>query len=244
MGSYRVYPLMRRRLRISTVGEVGSRIRVEPEQAHHLVRVLRMGQGDRLYVWDKAGQGFEAEIVSVDPCEITLGPTYEGSEADPGLEVEVLIPILKAGRTDALVRQLTEVGATRVIPMVWERGQVRPDSGREAKMAARWQRISEESTRQCGRSKPLDISVCGRLIPEGPGLFFHTQKGQSLSDALQALGDGPCRIAIGPEGGFSEAEVASFVSQGWQPVHLGPRVLRAETAVIAAAVLLVYGVCD
>ena len=232
---------MSARVRMPGVVDLGDRVTLPPEAEHHLRSVLRMKLHERCVAIDANGVAYDAEIVGWDPAQVLISDRHEHVTAVVATQLEVFVPILKGGRTDALVRQLTELGVVRLVPMIWERGQGRPQGEKAEKMEARWRRISAEATRQCERHDTVEIARCQTELPDGPGVFLHAREGLRPAQAWAEATGGAIRVAVGPEGGFTEEETAALRVKGWLPVHLQAPVMRAETAVIAAAVLAMHG---
>lgn len=218
------------------------------DQAAHLIRVLRaqpgmefdIVAGDR--VWHAVIAGITGDAVRFNlVAEI---------ESDPALPITLLLSIFKFDRMEWAIEKATELGVSRIVPIVARRSekhlaQVAPSR------TERWRKIARESAQQSRRS---DIPVIEEAIPlktaarrEGEAvklLLAEQERGTTLRAALAAaLNDSlkntadefpEIRLATGPEGGWAAEEEALFDAEGWQPVSLGPRILRAETAAVTA----------
>jgi 16S rRNA (uracil1498-N3)-methyltransferase len=220
------------------------------EQAAHLIRVLRaqagmecdMVAGDR--VWRAVISG-----VSGDAVRFTL---LSEVEADPALPVTVLLSIFKFDRMEWIIEKATELGAERFIPMTARRTEKHLAQAAPARVD-RWRRVAREAAKQSRRSDvpvvedviPLKAAV--KIKPADPGLSFllaEQERTRTLYAAMQAALQQPTiespkvHFAVGPEGGWTAEEEALFTSEGWQPVSLGPRILRAETAGITAMAVI------
>ena len=158
-----------------------------------------------------------------------------GPSADLQGRLEVWAPLLKGGKTDDLVRQLTELGATSIVCFEATRSVARLAPAKVAGRVARWETIAQEATRQCGRVEVPTVAHCPQLPDDGPGVYLWEDGGASASEVLGGWGTVPLRILVGPEGGLDTVDAAALDAAGWTPASLGPRVLRAETAVVAAA---------
>ncbi len=203
-------------------------------EAHHLGAVRRFLPGERIHLFNGDGSQYPAEVVSVGKKQVVLRVFHAESPAR-----EVVFPIVvgsalpKGDRLDFLLEKLVEVGATRFVPLITERSVVRPKEDKSEK----WRRAVIEASKQCGRNtlmavdKPLSLPEF--LTSELPGdkCILHT--GPSLArPANWAAG---ASFAVGPEGGFTDAEIAAATDAGWRTLSLGPRTLRIETAAIVAA---------
>jgi 16S rRNA (uracil1498-N3)-methyltransferase len=220
--------------------------RLEGPVAHYLARVLRLRAGSEFIAFDPAcGTEADAVVLHVagDAVAVRLGATRPGRAAAPR-EVTWIQGFAKGDKCDAIVRDATELGATRIVIASTRRSIVKLDDARASARAARWSRIAEEAARQCGRreaprvDRPMpwadalacagagDARFClweGATEPLAPGLFDVLARGSPLA------------FACGPEGGIEDDEVAQATTQGWRTTSLGPLLLRTET--VAAAVL-------
>lgn len=227
------------RLRIEQGLASGAEVFPGPEQAHHLARVRRLGPGDLVEVVDGHGAVWTCRVAEVDPVRLCVEGPSGGADGTPRVDLEIWVPVLKGGRTDALVRSLTEVGALRIVPFVSARGVARPTGQRAESRVARWRDIARESTAQCGRIDVPAIEGITGLPQAGPGVFFGTdhQHPKARTVLTNLAAGGSLRVLTGPEGGLAPEEVEALEALGWQAAWLGPRILRAETAPIVAAAL-------
>lgn len=193
------------------------------EDRHHLERALRLRSGDPLTVGDGAGRW--------RPCRFgdLLEPVGDVvAVAAPGPALAVGFAVLKGGRSETIVQKLTELGVDRIVPFVAERSVVRWDEVKTARLLERWRRVSREAVMQCRRL----------WLPEvEPVRAFGDL---DLAKAVLAVSEGRTLeasenfVLIGPEGGWADAELAAVDRH----VCLGPHIMRAETAAIAAATVL------
>jgi 16S rRNA (uracil1498-N3)-methyltransferase len=216
------------------------RARLTPEARHYVKDVLRLAPGAALELFDGQGGRWDARVDEGFEA-LALGPRREG--AAPGTAVWIVPALAKGEKMDLVVQKATELGAARVAAFEAERSVVRLEPDRAEERARRWRRIAEEAARQCGRADVPEVatpaSLAARLAEAPPGfgtVVFHGAGAASLASLAPAPGGW---IAIvGPEGGLTRAEVAACEAAGASRVSLGPRVLRAETAAIAAVALL------
>jgi 16S rRNA (uracil1498-N3)-methyltransferase len=220
--------------------------RLEGAIAHYLARVLRLRAGDAFVAFDPAtGRESDAVTVGDDAAGITVrfGPPRDGTRR-PERELILVQGMAKGDKCDGVVRDATELGATRVVVATTRRTVVKLDGSRGAERQARWARIAREAARQCGRSEaPLIDAPCPweqalGLVPQSAARFcLWEQATEPLAPVLlHALAQrAPLAFACGPEGGLEEAEVRRARDLGWIVVSIGPFVLRTET--VAAAVL-------
>jgi 16S rRNA (uracil1498-N3)-methyltransferase len=211
-------------------------IQLEPDQRHYLQRVLRLQVGDRFIAMDGQGQTWLVEIGEPD-CRI-----MESLVVDAELPqiVTLAIAIPKGSGFDDVVRQVTELGVTRIVPIVSDRTQLTPN----AKKQARWQKIAAEAAEQSERTIVPTIAdpIAWKKYLQTPATsdarFLCWERGDSprLLEALPSAGT--IELAIGPEGGWTTAEVEGAIAAGYQPVSLGKRILRAVTASVAGMAIV------
>jgi 16S rRNA (uracil1498-N3)-methyltransferase len=178
-----------------------------------------------------------AEIVSANEDEVVF-TLHEELEAEAALPVQVLMAVFKFDHMEWGIEKATELGVARITPVIARRTE-KYVAQAAAKRVDRWRRIVREAAQQSRRSDvplvddPLVLKVALSDVSAGTKLLLaETEQQNSLRTALE--GAESVAIAIGPEGGWASEEMALFAGDGWRPVTLGPRILRAETAAIAA----------
>jgi len=226
--------------------ERGATLALSAEEAHHIRRVLRLGVGDPVRVFDGAGAEWTGVIERASPAEVVLRLVEPlGQPVDPALPIELFQGWCRPERTDWIVQKATEIGVASIRLFRAERSDAaRPSATR----LERWQRIAVEACKQSGRRRVPAVEVIDELPAAGSdvlGLLPDPEPGRpALAELLAAGRPGPVALAIGPEGGFSAAELALAVERGWRAVSLGPRTLRAETAALVAAAIVLHQWCD
>lgn len=250
-----------KRLRVP-VSELGSGEReLGKEAAAYVARVHRLGEGDTFVAFDpeRAIEG-DARIVAIGAGGRAVTVHVEAVRA-AGVRaprpVTLVQALGKGDKMDAIVRDATELGATRIVPVIAERSVVRPEDA--AARAQRWRRIAVEAARQCGRgdvpridppAELLAVLAAGSLASDEAsagawGVCLAPGASAALGDALRAHDAGAAvTIVVGPEGGLSPAEIAACEAAGLASVGLGPLVLRTETvcaAVLGALLILAPG---
>jgi 16S rRNA (uracil1498-N3)-methyltransferase len=224
------------------------------DQAQHLSRVLRAQPGMEFDVV-AGGRAWLARIASIDRNSVHFTLLRE-LESAPALPVTLLLSVFKFDRMEWAIEKAVELGCSRIVPVLAERTEKHLAQA-AAKRVDRWRRLSLEAAKQSRRSDLPEIAEPDRLTtilatdkPANPPqhltaeaaagplriLLSETEEDQPLLRVLQESADAASRImlAVGPEGGWTAAEIALFMHAGWQSVSLGPRILRVETAVIAA----------
>jgi len=207
-------------------------------EAHHLATVRRFAPGDRITLFNGDGNEYAAEIVSATRKAVSL-TILSVSPVDRELPFPLVVAsaLPKGDRADYLIEKLTELGVTRFIPLITARSVVIPKES----VVQKFSRAVIEASKQCGRNRLMAIDspvawleFLGR--PVGPELrfLFHTTAGDPRLASSPKEG---VILAIGPEGGFTEEEVSAATRAGWVVASLGKRVLRVETAAVAAAAL-------
>lgn len=220
------------------------------EHANH-ARVLRLRAGDDVTLCDGCGHDFPGVIESIEPgcCRVRLGPA-EDSRAEPGIDVTVYMAFSKADKFEHVIQKATELGAGTVVGFPSARCVARPDE-RIAKKLDRWQKIALAAAEQSGRGRiPRVVAMpsYAAALEEAaradlPLFFYENEQTVSLSSALRGRAPRSLSLMTGPEGGFDPAEVTQALQAGMISCSLGPRILRCETAPLAAlsAVLFALG---
>lgn len=207
------------------------------DQALHLARVLRAQPGQ---IFDVVANGFlrRATVVNVSEEEVTF-ELGEELEAEAALPVHLLLAIIKFDHYEWGLEKLTELGAARITPVIARRTE-KHLAHAAAKRVERWRRIALEAAKQSRRSDlppvddPLPLKqALAQVNAPVKLLLAETEQENSLAAALRDA-SGEIALAVGPEGGWTAEEMALFSESGWRHVTLGPRILRAETAAIAA----------
>ena len=209
------------------------------DQAAHLARVLRAQPGQ---IFDVVADGFlhRAEVKSVSDDEVVF-TLHEEHEADAALPVHLLMAVFKFDHLEWGIEKATELGAARITPVLARRTEKHLAQA-AAKRAERWRRIVREAAQQSRRSDVPEVddpaplkTALQNVSADLKLLLAETEEENTLRAALDAAPpDASIALAIGPEGGWNADEMQTFRDAGWHHVTLGPRILRAETAAIAA----------
>ncbi|HMA10862.1 MAG TPA: 16S rRNA (uracil(1498)-N(3))-methyltransferase [Steroidobacteraceae bacterium] len=218
--------------------------------ARHVARVLRLAAGDALRVFNGRGGEFEATIDSIrrDAVAVRIG-AHHPVERESGLDIVLLQGIARGEKMDLILQKATELGARAFVPVMMARSTVRLDERTALTRRQHWQAVVASACEQCGRNAvpavaaPTPLQHCLR---QAQGLRLLLAPGEDslplptlLARAAPAGAPLPAiALLVGPEGGFDAAETASALSAGFLPCRLGPRVLRTETAGLAALAAL------
>jgi len=229
----------------------GETVVIKGSDVRHIRNVLRLKRGDRIGLLDGQGHSFMAQIQSIEPASVTVNvlscrPMPDG----PGVKLIIAQAYLKDKKMDNLVRQLTALGTSVWMPFCSERSVSRPDSRRLRARLERWSKISREALKQCRRWRAMEIepadnfqAVLSRAASCDLRILFWEDEAHPLmidNFSIEGAQINQICAILGPEGGFSPAEVDTAKANGFVTAGLGPRTLRTETATVAAAVLLQY----
>jgi 16S rRNA (uracil1498-N3)-methyltransferase len=220
------------------------RVVLDGPEAHHLIHVMRAAPGLHVVLFDGSGCEFPAVVQSVGRSDVQLNVlSREQVDRELSLHLTLGVALPKGDRQRWLVEKAVELGVTRIVPLRTQRGVAQPVE----QALARLRRTVIEASKQCGRNRLLQIDEPQswpdfvRTAADAPCRLLAQPNGFHKVVDVPILGEPPNRVivAIGPEGGFADEEVASAMSAGWYAVDLGPRILRVETAAITLAALVV-----
>ena len=213
-----------------------------PETAsRHVSRVLRLGAGDALTVFDGRGGEFGAVIARGprDAVEVDVGD-HDAVDRESALGVELGQGICKGDRMDLVIQKATELGVREIRPVLCERTVVKLDPARAARRIAHWRAIAVHAAQQSGRTRVPEVAGVEGLDAwvarpgAGPGLVLSPRASASIAGLAAPFPANPVRLLVGPEGGLAPREVERARAAGFTELRLGPRVLRAETAALVA----------
>jgi 16S rRNA (uracil1498-N3)-methyltransferase len=220
----------------------GDHATLDGSEAHHLLHVMRAKVGERVTLFDGSGAEFDAEVEKCGRSEVALA-VLARREVDRELPFELVVGVSlpKGDRQKWLVEKLTELGVTELVPLETERGVAQPT----ASALERLGRGVIEAAKQCGRNRLMRVAkpqACGEwvlaeCVGEGLLRLVAHPAGESIGE-FDLSGSTRVHLSIGPEGGFTDAEVAAADDAGWRSVALGPRILRVETAAVALSAVV------
>lgn len=225
------------------------------EDHRYLTRVLRLDVGETVVLFDGKSVEAHARITRIGPRALELKiEERRAVAAVPRPELTLIQALAKGDKLELVVQKATELGVGRIIPVTSARAVARLEAGRSLSRRARWQKIAREAARQSGRLEVPDVEGVTSLETaltaspkEALKLFLWEGARQTtLRSALPNKDRAPQQIviAVGPEGGFTVGEVEAARAAGFVPVGLGPRILRTETASLAALAILGYALGD
>jgi 16S rRNA (uracil1498-N3)-methyltransferase len=220
---------------------LGGRVSLPPDAAHHAIRVLRMKEGDGLALFDGAGNEFMAKVLRMDKQSLTaIIEAPQANDRESPLRIVLAQGISSGDRMDYTLQKAVELGVTEILPVATERSVVKLSGERMAKRVVHWQNVVISACEQCGRSTVPEVHAVNDFAD---WLALETEAASRIvlvPGAKQRLADLPRpqgRIVLlaGPEGGLTQDELSSAQElRGFVPVRLGPRILRTETAALAA----------
>lgn len=222
---------------------------LDGEQARHIAKSLRMKKGDMLTVTDGSGNDFGCIIDSIDRDSVTLKVCYkQASESEPTCAVTVYQGNPKGGKFEEVIQKCTELGAVKFVPVLTARSVSRPDEKSAKKKTQRYRKIALEAAQQSGRGV---IPEVGEMVNLKQALendesevkiVFYEGGGKPLGETVEKSAKS-VSVYIGPEGGFEKSEVEMIENAGGVTATLGKRILRTQTAPVAAlaAIMLITG---
>ncbi|MBT4523012.1 MAG: 16S rRNA (uracil(1498)-N(3))-methyltransferase [Halieaceae bacterium] len=219
-----------------------TRIELDTAPSQHISRVLRMRVGEPLTLFNGRGGEYPASIVALGKKSVTVETTaYHHREVESSLSVHLGIGISRGERMDWIIQKTTELGVNSLAPLFTARTEVKLKNDRAAKKMKHWHQIAISASEQCGRNQiptihpPQQLADWLEATTADRKLVLHHRTTPVMQTPTR-----PTSVALltGPEGGLSEAEISAAEQAGYQSLTLGPRVLRSETAPLAALAIL------
>jgi 16S rRNA (uracil1498-N3)-methyltransferase len=221
----------------------GSTCTLPEDAAHHAVHVMRLREGDEAILFNGRGGEYAARVASIQRLRIALDVLqHRAIERESPLQMTLVQGVSSSDRMDYTVRKAVELGVAAIHPVLATRSVARPKGERADSRRAHWQKVVISACEQCGRNR---IPTVQALVPvedylrqpgEGFKLLLSPRSEVAFSKAVE--GKTNFTLAAGPEAGFDADEESAFAAAGFTPVKLGPRVLRTETAALAALAAL------
>lgn len=216
------------------------------DAARHALRVLRLAAGDRVTLFNGDGRQYAAQLVVASGREARVRiDAVESPCRESPLQLTLVQALARGDKMDWIVQKATELGAVRIVPVVSARSEVRLDPTRAGKRSEHWHAVAIAACQQCGRNRLPDIPA-----PTTLRAFLDADGGDARSARWVLHPGAPTRLrdpvatvsaatlAVGPEGGFDDDDLAALHAAGYRGISLGPRTLRTETAGIAALAAL------
>lgn len=225
--------------------EAGGEIVLPEETANHLLRVLRLAEGDDCVLFNGDGRDYPATITLAAKREarVRLG-TPRAVDRESPRAIVLLQGIARGEKMDLILQKATELGVSAVLPVNAERTEVKLDGARLEKRIAHWRSVVVSACEQSGRARvptlamPRALAEAAAAAPANALKLTLDPQGEHRLSTLQAEADTPVVVAIGPEGGWSPRDRQALEKAGFQGLQLGPRILRTETAGLAAIAAL------
>jgi 16S rRNA (uracil1498-N3)-methyltransferase len=238
-----------RRFRIRPENIQGQRAFInDPQEIRHIRNVLRLGEGDPVSLFDGRGKEYLASIVQITRGRVVLSLKAEAASVPVESPAKIILgaALLKAPKFDWLLQKVTELGLSEIVPFSSSHVVPRWGGGQTGARGARWEKIVTEAAKQCGRAAiprihPLRSFEDALAYDAGRAtkvLLWEKEKAVTLGETVAH--SSRVFVLVGPEGGFSAEEALQAQAAGFQPVRLGPRILRAETAGVAIVALLQF----
>ena len=224
------------RLYQNSVFKVGDKVGLEKNNEHHLLKVLRFPVDKTITLFNGDGFDYQAIVISTKKtCKVEI-LAQQKNKSESSLDLTLAQGIAKGEKMDFLIQKAVELGVTRIIPIQTERCVVRLKADKVAKRIDHWQKIANHACGQSGRSVIVDISLPKTLTellskPNQNGFVLHHRATKNLEMMEKSS---KATILIGPEGGLSDNEIKEAIKAGFQPILLGKRILRTETASLVA----------
>ncbi len=221
-------------------------VEITGQRARYLTRVLRLGIGTEVTLFDGAGGEYRARLENLgrDRAQLMVLEHLPGDRESP-LGVRLVQGVSRGERMDYAVQKATELGVSKVVPVLTEFGVVRLANDQALKRRDHWHAVAISACEQCGRNRPPEVAVPQTLQAALAGLPADGPRWLLLPEDACALTSGPrpaagecVTVLIGPEGGLSPTEIMQARTAGFEPRSMGPRVLRTETAAAVALALI------
>lgn len=227
---------------------VGEEVTLPPQAGEHLTRVLRLQEGAALILFNGAGGEYPARLGArhgKSGRTTARVVAHDPVERESPLSITLMQGVARGERMDLIVQKATELGVARIVPVLAERSVVRVDAKQRARKQEHWQSIAISACEQCGRNRvpivdePLALGdALAKLPADSARALLAADAGQSLADFAARGARRPLALLIGPEGGLADNERQFAATSGFQDCRLGPRILRTETAGLAALATL------
>jgi 16S rRNA (uracil1498-N3)-methyltransferase len=222
---------------------------IRGDEGYHLARILRAKKGQNIRVFNEKGAEFSCVITDIRGTEITADVREKiTNDVEPKIRINIVQGLVKPAKMEVIIQKCTEIGAASFTPVSTEYSVIKPNQ--PEKQLQRWDRIALEAAKQSERRRipPVYkiVSLEEYLLQDHPGLklYMDARNGNPPTKTIDSIKGNPSAaeifIAVGPEGGFSLKENHLLSEKGFISIHLGPRVLRTETAAAVLTAILLY----
>lgn len=233
------------RIHVEVALSQGTEWPLPAQAAEHVARVLRLSAGAPVTLFNGDGHDYQAIILDVGKREVTVRiESRSAVQNESPLRLTLAQAVVRGEKMDLIVQKATELGVTRIVPLLTERSEIKLDAGRAAKRLAHWQAVVASACEQSGRAcvpevtPALSLSAWLASLPVDQALRLALLPQASQSARELNFTDGSGILVVGPEGGLGERDIAALIAAGFRGLRLGPRILRTETAGLAALAAL------
>lgn len=223
---------------------INSSIELAETTSHYLSKVLRLQKGRELILFNGRGGEFSAEITDIHKKSVVVNiNAFSADNRESSLQLELAIGVSRGERMDWVLQKATELGVTRITPLITERTEVKLDGERADKKMGHWQQIIISACEQCQRNllpelaEPIVFSEWVSQCEAELKFVLHHRDNKGLPQDISTTS---VVVLIGPEGGLDDNEIAQAINKNFSSLTLGPRVLRTETAPVAAISLVQF----
>lgn len=233
------------RIHVDSALSPGREVVLPESAAAHLSRVLRLTVGDECVLFNGDGRDYSARITALGKRELraTVGAVHQVENESP-LRITLLQGVARGEKMDLILQKATELGVTAIAPLWSQRSEVKLDEARAEKRLAHWRGVVAAACEQSGRARvpevaaPLSLAAALAFLPTGGARLILDPEGELAFSNLGVDTAAPVYLAIGPEGGWSPLDREQLRAAGFAGLRLGPRILRTETAGLAAIATL------
>ena len=217
----------------------GESIFLSTDKTHHILHVLRLHVGDQIKLFNNSGFEFTAKIIEAKKktIQVEVGESSQCENESP-LEITLYLAVSRGPHMDFSIQKAVELGVKVIIPIISEFSNVKLMGNRVDNKVTHWEKIIIGAAEQCGRNtlvelqSPMTFNESINFDNDSKKLILHPGVGQTMSKIN--IKNNKLALMIGPEGGFSDAELQKALDNNYIPVNLGPRILRTETAVVCS----------
>lgn len=227
----------------------GNKIRCSASEQKHITTVLRMQQGDQVRFFDGNGNYYIAKLQCVNEDNFSAQIVNQGFNPPCLPNITLFQALTKSNKMDLVMQKATEIGVDQIVPMETDRSIINLKPSTRLQKHTRWQRIANEATKQCRRSRfpevlqPQSFTECLLSIRDFDRaiILYTNEKMRTIQSVLRGFGSlDSVAVLVGPEGGFTNQENETALAENCIPVTLGSNILRTETAAIVAVTLIIY----